>query len=106
LTTGAAAFTAFKALDYSLFRAAKEMLYIPLSFDARYRAKSVIDAFGYRAAKGGMSGLLAAVGRCSGGIAAAAYPLVAIVAAGLWLPLALSLTGHARTESAGTAPNR
>ena len=46
LRSGATAFLLFKALDYSLFRAAKEILYIPLSFDARYRAKQVIDSFG------------------------------------------------------------
>ncbi len=33
------AFTVFKAIDYSTFRAAKEILYIPLPFDARYRER-------------------------------------------------------------------
>ena len=45
------AFALFKTIDYSTFRAAKEILYIPLSFDARYRAKEVIDVFGYRFGK-------------------------------------------------------
>ena len=62
LTTGALAYLVFKTLDYSVFRAAKELLYIPLSFDARYRAKEVIDAFGYRASKGMTSGLIALAG--------------------------------------------
>ena len=62
LRSGAIAFLLFKALDYSLFRAAKEILYIPLSFDARYRAKQVIDSFGYRFAKGGSAGVITVIG--------------------------------------------
>jgi ATP/ADP translocase len=53
----------FKVLDYSVFRAVKELLYVPLSFDARYRAKEIIDAFVYRASKGMTAGALAGVGR-------------------------------------------
>ncbi|MDD9949939.1 MAG: Npt1/Npt2 family nucleotide transporter [Zetaproteobacteria bacterium] len=41
----------FKALDYSLFRAAKEILYIPFDFEVRYRAKEWIDILGYRGGK-------------------------------------------------------
>ncbi len=48
----AAAYMFFKTVDYSLFKAAKEVLYIPLPFDARYRAKEWIDGLGYRAGKG------------------------------------------------------
>ena len=39
LRTGTAAYVIFKALDYSLFRAGKELFYMPLSYDSRYRAK-------------------------------------------------------------------
>ncbi|MEL6548515.1 MAG: Npt1/Npt2 family nucleotide transporter, partial [Myxococcota bacterium] len=49
---------ASKGLDYSLFRIAKEMLYIPLSYDDKSRGKPVIDILGYRAAKGAISLLL------------------------------------------------
>ena len=63
LWTAAACYLVFKVLDYSVFRAVKELLYVPLSFDARYRAKEIIDAFVYRASKGVMAGALAAVGR-------------------------------------------
>ena len=52
----------FKALDYSVFKAAKEILYIPLPFAARYRAKEVVDVFGYRLSKGGVSLLIEFVG--------------------------------------------
>jgi len=40
-----------KALDYSLFRIAKEMLYIPLSYAEKTQGKAVVDVFGYRVAK-------------------------------------------------------
>ena len=63
LWTAAACYLVFKVLDYSVFRAVKELLYVPLSFDARYRAKEIIDAFVYRASKGMTAGALAGVGR-------------------------------------------
>ncbi|RLB48635.1 MAG: hypothetical protein DRJ42_22760 [Deltaproteobacteria bacterium] len=60
-----AARVASKAFDYSLFRAAKEMLYIPLSYDEKTRGKAMIDMLTYRVAKGGAAiglGLLVANG--------------------------------------------
>ena len=92
LTTAAGAYLLFKALDYSVFRAGKEVLYIPLSFDARYKAKEVIDAFGYRASKGGTSGLLALAGLVFGRLPGALFPSIAILSAGGWLFLVLRLT--------------
>ncbi|MGQ9661107.1 MAG: Npt1/Npt2 family nucleotide transporter [Kiritimatiellia bacterium] len=85
LATGGVAYLLFKALDYSLFRAGKEILYMPLSFDARYRAKEVIDAFGYRAAKGISAALASAVRLTVGAVPLLAYPLTAIAAAANWL---------------------
>jgi AAA family ATP:ADP antiporter len=40
-----------KAVDFSLFGVIREMLYIPLQLDAKYRAKAVIDVFAYRTSK-------------------------------------------------------
>lgn len=40
-----------KAIDFSLFGVIREMLYIPLEIDAKFRAKAVIDVFAYRTAK-------------------------------------------------------
>jgi AAA family ATP:ADP antiporter len=50
---GLIAFTygSIKALDYSIFGVVKEMLYIPLSIDQKFKAKAVIDVFLYRSAK-------------------------------------------------------
>ncbi len=91
LLTAGLAYYLFKALDYSVFRAAKELLYVPLSFDARYRSKELIDAFGYRLAKGGTSAVLAGAGRC-GMMPIAAYPAIAAAALLAWLALAWRLT--------------
>ena len=93
LRSAAAAFLLFKAFDYSLFRAAKEILYIPLSFDARYRAKQVIDSFGYRFAKGGSAGVITLVGFAMA-IPGAAFSITAMVMAILWSGIVLNLTNQ------------
>jgi AAA family ATP:ADP antiporter len=102
LGTAAACFMTFKVLDYSVFRAVKELLYIPLSFDARYRAKEIIDAFVYRASKGATSGALAGIGLL------AVLPLAAfrgVIAAALfgWLWVVIRLMGKAGPEPVGIA---
>ena len=104
LVPAAGAYMTFKILDYSIFRAGKELLYIPLSFNARYRAKEVIDAFGYRIGKGAASaGFAAARGLAS--IPLPAYPAVALAALMFWLPLARRMTG-AETAGTGRAPRQ
>jgi len=47
-----------KSLTYSVFRSAKEILYIPLSFIEKYKGKAVIDMFVYRFAKGGIGAIV------------------------------------------------
>ncbi len=54
----AVAKVASKALDYSLFKTAKEILYIPLSYAEKTRGKAIVDMLTYRVAKGGASLLL------------------------------------------------
>jgi ATP/ADP translocase len=49
---------ASKVFDYSLFKAAKEILYIPLEYEEKTLGKAVVDMFTYRTAKGGASVLL------------------------------------------------
>lgn len=58
LAAATAAFLCFKTFDYSLFNASKELVYIPLPFEARYRAKMVVDAMIYRGTKGVTSAIL------------------------------------------------
>lgn len=91
LATAAACYLVFKMLDYSVFRAVKELLYIPLSFDARYRAKELIDAFGYRASKGITSGALAVIGRYIA-LPLAVFPAVIAAALAGWLVVVAQLT--------------
>lgn len=51
-------FLLFKSLDYSLYRASKETLYIPFNSEVRFKTKQIIDAFNYRFAKGFISVIL------------------------------------------------
>lgn len=46
-----AAFSTIKACDYSIFTILKEMLYLPLSSEEKFKAKAVIDVFAYRSSK-------------------------------------------------------
>ena len=44
-------FITCKTLDFSVFGVIKEMLYVPLNPDEKFRAKAVIDVFAYRTSK-------------------------------------------------------
>ena len=54
-----------KTLDYSIFRAAKEMVYIPLSYAEKTQGKAVVDMLTYRAAKGAVPVVLGVTGIAS-----------------------------------------
>jgi ATP/ADP translocase len=49
---------ASKVFDYSLFRAAKEILYLPMSYREKTQGKAIVDMLTYRVAKAGASFLL------------------------------------------------
>jgi ATP/ADP translocase len=91
LGLASAAFLLFKGLDYSIFRASKETLYIPFSYDTRYRAKQVADAFTYRFAKG-VTAVWVSGMKTVGAIAPAFYPALGIVFSGAWLAMSFPLT--------------
>jgi AAA family ATP:ADP antiporter len=57
-----------KAIDFSLSGVLREMLYVPLQLDAKYRAKAIIDVFAYRTSKA-----LVSLGLLSLQIVAGAY---------------------------------
>jgi AAA family ATP:ADP antiporter len=97
LRAAAGAYVIFKMFDYSLFKAAKETLYIPLSYDARYRAKEVIDVLGYRAAKGATAAVIAIFERL-GAVIARAYGPVAIGAAAVWAMAAIMVARRRQLE--------
>jgi ATP/ADP translocase len=46
-----ASFGMIKSLDYSIFGIVKEMLYIPLNVEQKFKAKAIIDVFAYRSSK-------------------------------------------------------
>jgi len=79
-----AAFFILKTVDYSVFRAAKEVLYIPLSFTARYRAKMTVDALIYRSSKGVVSALLSLANQVFGLLPLRLYPLLVVFLCGGW----------------------
>lgn len=89
------AFMLFKAFDYSIFRAAKEVLYVPLSYDERYRAKEIIDVFGYRTGKGASSVVIVIVQRL-GVVMSNYYLATALCMVAVWLALIFPLTARAR----------
>jgi AAA family ATP:ADP antiporter len=78
-----------RVTDFALSRPAREVLYVPLPREDKYKAKNLIDTFVYRA--GDQVGAwthagLTALGLASAGIAAIAVPIsLAWVALALWL---------------------
>ncbi len=92
------AFLLFKGMDYSIFRASKETLYIPFSYDTRYRAKQVADAFTYRFAKGVTATGVSAI-KTMGTVAQGLYPALGMLFSTVWLILSFPLT--AKREPGG-----
>jgi AAA family ATP:ADP antiporter len=92
-----------RAANYAFARPAREILFIPLPREDKYKSKTFVDTFVYRL--GDQSGAwasagLTALGLGAGGIAAVAAPL-----AGIWLMLALWLGGrHSRMAEPGIQP--
>lgn len=82
----AAAKVLSKALDYSLFRAAKELFYIPLAEEARLLGKPLVDMLTYRVAKAGASLLLLGLGALA--ITTWALP-ISLACTVVWLLLAV-----------------
>lgn len=80
-----------KTVDYSVLRASKEVLYVPLPFTARYRGKMTIDALIYRSTKGVASALLSLAGLIAGVLPLRLYPLLAIALGGFWNRVSLGL---------------
>lgn len=86
-----------KCLDYSLFRAAKEILYIPLDRDEKTKGKAVVDMLTYRVAKGFAS--LTVLGLVALSVAAyVGYLTLALIA--LWLFAAVQIARRYRERTA------
>jgi ATP:ADP antiporter, AAA family len=99
----AAAKVASKAFDYSIFRTAKEMLYIPLGVREKTQGKALVDMLTYRFAKAGASLLL--MGVAAAGMAGARLPMTLALLA-VWIGLTVVIVRkHRAAVAAGTAPN-
>ena len=89
---------ASKSLDYSLFRAAKEMLYLPLSHKEKTQGKALVDVMTYRVAKGAASLLLLFFVALD---ARSLALVAAFVGVGAWLLLTRVLTRRYREMEKG-----
>lgn len=87
--TMAVAKVASKAMDYSIFRAAKEMLYLPLTYDERTQGKAVVDILTYRVAKGGTSFLVLGLNALGAPVMAASGVALGLIAAWVGLTVAI-----------------
>jgi len=83
-----------KALDYSLFRGVKEILYIPLTREEKTQGKGLIDIFMYRLARGLSSILL--MGMIAVGMASYVMEL-SLAFSLLWLLLAAIIAQRYRS---------
>ncbi len=98
--TAAVAKVASKAFDYSLFRAGREILYIPLSYAEKTQGKALIDIFAYRLAKGGAS-LVVLLLRGAGALSLLGVVTSSLVA--VWLALTVAITARHRAMVQGSA---
>jgi len=86
---------ASKCFDYTLFRAAKEILYIPLGYREKTLGKSVVDMLTYRLAKGGASPLI--LGLIALGATSLLTPLT-LVLVGLWIVVTVLIARRFRRK--------
>ncbi len=95
------AFVAAKVFDYSLFRATKEMLYLPLDATAKTVGKSIVDMGTYRAAKAGASLLLILLVPFGTTVVAGTGVGLAVV----WLACSIAVAPRYRAELEATKPD-
>lgn len=92
----AAAKVVAKAFDYSLFRASKEILYIPLTYAEKTQGKAIIDMLTYRVAKGGAALLLQGLLALGAG---GAIGWLAVGLIGVWATLAVLIARRYRART-------
>ena len=80
---------ASKSMDYSLFRTAKELLYLPLSQAEKTEGKAVVDILTYRVAKGIASAILLGLKAVSAAPRAAS--IFSLLLVGVWLAVTFPL---------------
>ncbi|MFA5940751.1 MAG: hypothetical protein WC809_15445 [Sinimarinibacterium sp.] len=107
LSSGAAMKISDRGLSYSLNRASKELLYVPIAPELIFKLKAWIDMFGYRAFKVlGATAILLLTEWTHWLMEPAAYCYFTIPAALVWALLVLSLARPYRALIAQEALNR
>lgn len=91
---------ASKAFDYSIFRTAKELLYLPLSYAEKTQGKAVVDILTYRTSKALVSLMLLGLSVLQLAGLEMAISMVAVV---LWLGITTSLVRRYRQRRADIA---
>lgn len=90
-----------KAFDFSLFGITKEMLYVPLSSEAKFRSKSIIDVFAYRSSKAVASFLILLVQAITTTGAVFCLSIISLVILTMWSLMAYrTLRPSAQSETA------
>ncbi|MBV70828.1 MAG: hypothetical protein CMH52_05710 [Myxococcales bacterium] len=97
------AFVAGKSMDYSVYRTAKEALYLPLNHRERAQGKAVIDMMIYRVAKASAAALLIALGALSSSPELLVGISVLAVLGWLWLTAKILPLYTRRIESQDTS---
>lgn len=85
------AYVLIKSIDYSLFGVVREMLYIPLQLDEKYRAKAIIDVFAYRTSKALVSLVVLVLQAIAGAALLPLLNLTAIAVFVAWILVVLLL---------------
>ncbi len=76
-----------KAFDFSIFNILKEMLYIPLSKEEKFQAKSFIDVFAYRSSKALASFLILAFQLIQAPLSLFSWLLVVLCIGWCWITI-------------------
>lgn len=99
------AFGCAKSLDYSLFGVVREMLFVPLKLDEKFRAKAVIDVFAHRTSKGLASLILMGLQLYVGSnIFALTHYLLVMILLG-WVAVVIFLFKKTELQSALNTPS-
>ena len=92
---------ASKCFDYSIFRAAKEILYIPLTRDEKTQGKAIIDVLMYRVGKGASSLLIMGIV----GLGASTFiPQITLFFLLVWIGFTLIILQRFRLKKAEAEP--
>jgi len=82
-----------KSCDYSLYRAAKEMLYLPLSYEEKNKSKAIIDVMTYRIGKS-IAAMFILIFKSIFAMNPDRLTITIIITAGIWILIVYMLRGE------------